>query len=257
MNTVSRVKMLVLSMTAGLLFVATASNAAQFSYVPSNLKVALTPSQGQKQSQVFQQEGKLEAEGLNTNTMNVSNASTGAYGLTTAETMDSSQTTVTSCVSCGEPEQVVSVVSANTTLSGLLSLSNVTDILDVEAATGGVGPYVVEDTLFVSLQSTGASVPSGNYAAGTKFTVNAPVSINVGSTTETDNFVGKMVFGELKPIKNENGKVTGTRLAEIHLTGSVTDSAGNVYTIDQIIGENDLDGVKPNQVTLNYTLNQG
>lgn len=257
MNTASRLKTLVLAVSTGLLFVASTSYAAQFTYTPSKLRVAFTTSQGQRLGQTFLQGGKLEAEGPNTNTMNVSDASTGAYGITNAEQINGSSTTVTSCsTGCGEPEEVISEVNTNSTVNGLIAVSGLVDDLALQASAGGVAPYTLSDTVLVTLTSTGVSIPNGNYNAGTKFTVSAPVTIDVGSTPETDTFNGKLVLGELKPITDDYGIVTGTRLNEVHLTGTVVDSAGNTYKIDQVYGQNDLNGITPNQVTLSYVLEQ-
>lgn len=265
MITASRLKMLVMGLSAGLLFVASASYAAQYSYIPSNLKVAYTPSKGAKQSRVFQQQGKLEGEetvNSNTNTLNVSNAATDAYGILNTQSTSGGSTTVTTCAtssaSCGLPIQVQSQVNTSNTLSGVLSLQESVDSLSVSDTAGGA-PYTIQDTLLTTLTSTGASIPSSvegtSYAAGTKFDItNAPVTVNVGSTPETDHFNGKVVFGEIKPITDDWGNVTGTRFAEVHLTGTLTDSAGNSYKVDQYVGENDLNGVQPSQVNLNYTI---
>jgi hypothetical protein len=265
MITASRLKMLVIGLSAGLMFVASASYAAQYSYIPSNLKVAYTPSNGQKQSRDFQQQGQLQGEetvNSNTNTLNVSSASTDAYGILNAQSTNGGSTTITTCSptssTCGLPIQVQSQVNTSTTLSGVLSLQESVDSLSVSSTNGGA-PYTIQDTLLTTLTSTGASIPASDagtsYAAGTKFDItNAPVTVNVGSTPETDHFSGKVVFGELKPITDDFGNVTGTRFAEVHLVGTLTDSAGNKYKVDQFVGENDLTGVQPSQVNLNYTI---
>ena len=81
MNIALRLKTLAIYMSASLLFVASASYASQFTYVPSSLKVTLSNSGGQTDSLSFQQGGKLEVAGTTTNSTNVNIATTGAYGL--------------------------------------------------------------------------------------------------------------------------------------------------------------------------------
>jgi hypothetical protein len=255
MITASRLKMLVMGLSAGLLFVASASYAAQYDYTPSNLKVAYTPANGQKLSRTFQQQGQLEGEetvAVNTNTLNVSSATTDAYGILNAQSTNGGSTTITTCSpassTCGLPIQVQSGVNVSNTLSGVLELQGSVDSLSVSSSNGGTS-YTIQDTLETDLTSTGVSIPSSDagisYPAGTKFdVVNAPVTVNVGSTPETDHFNGKIVFGELK------ATAAGTRFVEVHLVGIITDSAGNSYKVDQFIGESDFNGVQPSQVNV-------
>jgi hypothetical protein len=261
MITASRLKMLVMGLSAGLLFVASASYAAQYDYIPSNLKVAYTPAGGQKLSRSFQQQGQLEGEetvAVNTNTLNVSSATADAYGILNAQSTNGGSTTITTCspasATCGLPIQVQSQVDVSNTLSGVLQLQGSVDSLSVTSSNGGTS-YTVQDTLETDLTSSGASIPSSDagtsYAAGTQFAVvNAPVTVNVNSKPETDQFNGKIVFGDVKPIEDQYGNVTGTRFAEVHLVGTITDSAGNSYKVNQFIGESDFNGVQPSQVNV-------
>lgn len=254
MKIASRIKTLVLSLSAGLLFVASASYAAQYTYIPSNLKIALRNSSGQQDSLSFQQGGKLEAAAGNTNTFG-SGLNTGdAYGLSFAAISNNSSTTLTSLTT---GEQVSSSADGYFLLNGLLSLNSVNDTLNLISGPGGVPPYTLQDSVSVSITGNGVSIPAGNYNAGTKFAVSGPVSVtNSKGTSETDTFSGKIVLGEVRGIRDEWGNLTGTRLIEIHVTGSVTDSTGETYKVDQLIGQNDLNGITPDQVTLNYALTQ-
>jgi hypothetical protein len=248
MNTASRLKLLSLSLSAGFAFAASASYAADYSYIPSNLSVKVTNTQGQVQSLSFQQGGKLVSTGQNTNNVLVDFADTGAFGLAEVAVIDTTDATLTTCSSCGEPVQVGASVDQSAILNGAVTLNNYSNDLVVQ---GSAAPYTVSDTVNVNIQATGVSIPAGTYSAGTVFKINTPVAVTVGSTSEQDNFVGKIVLGKLEPIYN------GTRVIEVKVTGTITDSAGNVYKIDHNFGETNLNGVLPSQVTsFQYSLVQ-
>ncbi|RDS81713.1 hypothetical protein DWU98_10875 [Dyella monticola] len=253
MNIVSRTKKLALCMSFGLLFVASASYAAQYTYIPSNVKVDFSNTSGQKDSLVFQQGGKLETSGINTYNFSGGFNDSNAFGLSDAVITDTASTTVTSDTQGVLPEQVNSNANAYYLLNGLLTVANPTDVQNLQSGAG----YTLTDAISVSISGSGVSIPSGNYKAGTKFAVTGPVSVTtVAGTTETDTFTGKIVLGEVRGIRDAWGNLTGTRMNAIHITGSLTDSAGETYKIDQVVGQNDLNGITPDQLTLNYTLTQ-
>lgn len=257
MNLVSRYKKLALGSSAALLFVATASHAAQFTYIPSNVKVNFSNTSGQSDSLLFQQGGKLETSGTNNYNFQGGFNSSGAFGLPSAVLTDTSSSTVTSSTSGVLPEQVNSGANAYYLLNGLVNVENVTDVQTLQSGAGGVPPYTLSDAISVSITGTGVSIPSGNYKPGTKFAVSGPVSLTtVAGTSETDTFTGKIVLGEVHGIADGWGNLTGTRFVAVHIVGSLTDSAGETYEVNQTIGQNDLNGITPDQVTLNYTLMQ-
>jgi len=252
MNTASRLKKLVLSMSVGLFFVASASYAAQYTYTPTDLKVTFTTSAGQQDSLSFQQGGQLQAATGNSNAFSGGFNTADAYGLTYADLTDTASTTLTSTSTGSVLEQLSSNANGYYLLNGLLSLANYNDALSVQLGAN----YGVTDSVSATVTGNGVSIPTGTYGAGTKFSVSAPVSVKVGSATENDVFTGKMVLGELRPIKDSWGNLTGTRLIEVRVTGTLTDSAGDTYKIDQVYGQNDLSGVTPDQVSLNYSFVQ-
>jgi len=253
MNTVSRTKKLALCMSFGLLFVASASYAAQYTYIPSSVKVDFTNTANQKDSLVFQQGGKLETSGINTYNFNSGFSNSNAFGLSQAVITDTPSTTVTSDTQGVLPEQVNSNANAYYLLDGLLTVTNPTDVENLQSGAG----YTLTDAMSVSITGTGVSIPSGSYKAGTKFAVTGPVSVTtVAGTTETDTFNGKIVLGEVRGLRDAWGNLTGTRFNAIHITGSLTDSAGETYKVDQVVGQNDMNGITPDQLTLNYTLTQ-
>jgi hypothetical protein len=240
-----------------LLFVASASYAAQYTYIPSNVKINLSNASGQHDSLTFQQGGKLETSGNNTYNYQGGFTDSGAFGLSFAVATDTSSTTVTSNTTGVLPEQVNSGANAYYLLNGLLTVSNVTDAQTLHSGAGGVPPYTLSDAMSVSITGSGVSIPSGSYKAGTKFAVSGPVAITTATgTNETDTFTGKIVLGETRGIRDSWGNLTGTRVVAIRVTGSVTDSTGTTYKVDQAIGQNDLNGITPDQLTLNYTLTQ-
>lgn len=254
MKTASRSKKLALCASAGLLFAASASYAAQYTYIPTQLKITLSNSAGQQDSLAFQQGGKLEAGVGNTNTFSGGFNTADAYGLAYAALSDSPSTTLTTTTTS---EQVSSNANGYYLLNGLLSMTNVGDTLNLLSGAGGVPPYTVQDAVTASVSGSGVSIPAGNYQAGTKFAVSGPVSVTtVAGKTESDTFTGKIVLGELRGLRDSWGNLTGTRLIELHITGTLTDSAGETYKIDQVIGQNDLNGITPDQVTLNYSFTQ-
>jgi hypothetical protein len=256
MHIASRLKLLALAVSIGFASVATAAQAADYSYIPSNLSVTMTSAQGQKQNLSFQQGGKLASIGSNTNNLLVDFADTGAFGLSEVAVIDTTDATVTTCASCGEPVEVNASVNQSAILNGTVTLNNYSNDLVVTASAGDKAPYTVSDTVNVNVVATGVSIPTGTYSAGTKFDISTPVSVTVGSATESDNFVGKIVLGQLKPIYGWNGQVSGTRVIEMKVVGKITDSAGNVYAIDHNFGETNLNGILPSQVTFQYSLVQ-
>ena len=256
MNT-SRLKKLAMCMSAGLLFVASASYAAQFTYIPSGVKVNFSNASGQSDSLSFQQGGKLETSGNNTYNYQGGFTDSGAFGIAFAVATDTSSSTVTSNTAGVLPEQVNSGANAYYLLNGLLTVSNVTDLQNLQSGAGGVPPYSLSDSISVSITGNGVSIPSGSYNAGTKFAVSGPVSVTTATgANETDTFTGKIVLGEVRGIRDGWGNLTGTRFIAIRVTGTVTDSTGATYKVDQVIGQNDLNGITPDQVTLHYTLTQ-
>jgi hypothetical protein len=257
MNIASRLKTLAMCMSAGLLFVASASYAAQFTYIPSNLKVTLSNSAGQTDSLSFQQGGKLEVAGTTTNSTSINIATTGAYGLPYVALASNSSSTVTSSTAGTLPEQVNSSADTYFVLSGLVSLNNLADNLSLQSGAGGVPPYTLQDNVSVSISGNGVSIPTGTYQAGTKFAVSGPVSVtNAAGKSETDTFTGKIELGQVRGIYDGWGNLVGTRLIEIRVVGTLTDSTGNTYKVDQIYGQNDLNGITPDQITLHYSLAQ-
>lgn len=253
MNFSSRLKKLAMCMSAGLLFVASASYAAQFTYIPSSVKVNFSNASGQADSLSFQQGGKLETSGSNTYNFQGGFTDSGAFGLSFAVATDTSSSTVTSNTAGVLPEQVNSGANAYYLLNGLVTVSNATDVQTLQSGAG----YSLSDAFSASITGNGVSIPSGNYKAGTKFAVSGPVSVTTAAgKSETDTFTGKIVLGEVHGIRDAWGNLTGTRFIAIRITGSLTDSAGETYKVDQAIGQNDLNGITPDQLVLNYTLTQ-
>lgn len=253
MNSVSRLKKLAICMSAGLLFVASASYAAPYTYVPSSLKVSFSNTSGQSDSLSFQQGGKVQAAAGNTNTFSGGFNTADAFGLSFAALAVNPSTTLTSSSTGTVREQLNSSADGYFLLNGLLSLNSYSDTLSVQSGA----KYALTDSVSVSMTGNGVSIPSGNYSAGTKFALSGPVSVTTtAGTKETDTFTGKIVLGELRGLRDGWGNLTGTRLIEIHVTGTLTDTAGETYKIDQVFGQNDLDGITPDQVALNYTLTQ-
>jgi hypothetical protein len=79
---------------------------------------------------------------------------------------------------------------------------------------------------------------------------------NAAGKSETDTFTGKIELGQVRGIYDGWGNLVGTRLIEIRVVGTLTDSTGNTYKVDQIYGQNDLNGITPDQITLHYSLAQ-
>ncbi|GLQ45885.1 hypothetical protein GCM10007862_09360 [Dyella lipolytica] len=263
MNIASRLKLLALGISTGLVFVASASYAStsinlDSVYVPNDLSVTQTSAAGVKQTLSYMQGAKLESQGSNTNNELVQLASSGAFGLADAAVIVNTDSTLTTCTNgCGEPVQIQSSMDNNYVLNGLVTMNNVVDQVSVQASANGQGPYVFNDNLSLNIQVNGVNIPVGTYNAASapiKLT-NVPVSVIVGSTTETDMFNGKITFGKLTSIWS-NGQISGTQFTEVNVNGTVTDSAGNVYSIDEDFGETTLNGIPSNQVTTNFVVTQ-
>jgi hypothetical protein len=262
MNIASCSKKSVMYRSAGLLLMASAAYAekapTKYTYTASNLSVHFRNSVGKHNSLQFQQCGALEVAANTTNTNSLSNGEdeADAFGIAFVQESDTCSVNVNSS-NTGTSLLYVNVGSVDIQfLQGMIPIGSIGESLGLQSAGGSAPPYTLTDT-FVTDISSGISIPNGNHTAGEKFDVSTPVSVTTdGGATETDTFTGKLVLGELHPLRDAWGNIIGTRFIAMHISGKLTASDGGKYDIDENIGQTDMEGIKPNQVTLNFTFTE-
>jgi hypothetical protein len=262
MNIASCSKRSVMYLSAGLLLMASVAHAEKgplkYTYTATNLSVHFRNSVGKHNSLQFQQCGALEVAANTTNTNSLSNGEdeADAFGIPYVQESDTCNVNVNSS-NTGTTLLDVSVSSGDFQfLQSGVPIESFGEQLSLQSAGGGAPPYTLTDTINTVVTS-GISIPNGTYTGGEKFDVSVPVSVTTdGGTTETDTFTGKLVLGEVHPLRDDWGNIIGTRFVAMHISGKLTASDGGKYDIDENIGQTDMDGIKPDQMTLNFTFTE-
>jgi hypothetical protein len=252
MNIASRFKMLALAMPASLLFVASASEAAQFAYSATDVNATIHTRAGQYDETEIQQGTRQEVSGNDSNDFVGNAAIADIFNIPGGDYTTNNGALVMSYATGAAMEQI----DASADRYQLMSLVSVTNYGEAQGfATTSVypTPYVLAIVAAGTITINGVAIPAGSLNFGQKFDVVGPVPVTLPSGTETDTFTGKLVMGEIHALRDRWENICGSRFAVIHIYGKVTDSAGNTYDVDQNIGQNDIKGVMPDKISINYT----
>jgi hypothetical protein len=252
MNIASCLKMLALGMSCSLLFVASVSHAAQYIYAATDVNATIHTHTGQHDEVEIQQGSKQELSGNNINdflgnaaSADIFNIPGGAYAKT-SEALVVSNTT-------GTTLEQINASADQYQLMSLVSITSYGEAQDFGTSSAYKTPFVLSVFAVGTITINGVAIPAGSLNFGEKFDVTGPVPVTLPSGTETDTFNGKLVMGEVHALRDRWGNIEGTRFAVIHIYGKLTDSAGNTYDVDQNIGQNDIKGVRPDQISVAYT----
>jgi hypothetical protein len=227
---------------------------SKYTYTANTLDVHFKNSTGQRTSLNVQQCSKLEApaNATNSNYLEVNYAGSDAFGIHLLQALVTCDVTINTANTSGF-QMAVNLADASYSLFQDRVQIATNDQLSFSSGSGGMGPYTLTDGL--ELGQTGLNIPKGPHYAGETFSVSSPVSVTTDAgSTETDTFHGKVVLGEVQPLRGDDGEVIGTRFIAMHLCGKVIASDGGTYEIDQNIGQTDVQGIMPGQLQLDFTL---